>query len=365
MSEAAAAVARMSGPAPAGVRFESVEKEFGGVTALHALDLDVTPGILFSLLGPSGCGKTTTLRLIAGFEQPTTGKIFIGGRNVTGIPAYKRNFGMVFQNFALFPHLTVGENVAFGLEMRKEKKADIQRKVKSTLALVALESFIDRYPRQLSGGQQQRVALARAVAFEPDVLLLDEPLSALDKMLREQMQVEIRELQKRLGMTTVFVTHDQEEALTMSDQVAVMNNGRIQQVGAPREIYDRPRTEFIATFLGASNIIVASVTGRDGDAAVVDLGGVAMRVSGAMARPGEKLKLGLRPEKIAVRPGSALKAKLRSILFRGAQTQLFLDFHGTSINAVVFNDSIKDLSLQPGAEVDLDWHQDNMMVLEQ
>jgi putative spermidine/putrescine transport system ATP-binding protein/spermidine/putrescine transport system ATP-binding protein len=190
-------------------------------------------------------------------------------------------------------------------------------------------------------------------------------LSALDKMLREQMQVEIRELQKRLGMTTVFVTHDQEEALTMSDQVAVMNNGRIQQVGAPREIYDRPRTEFIATFLGASNIIVASVTGRDGDAAVVDLGGVAMRVSGAMARPGEKLKLGLRPEKIAVRPGSALKAKLRSILFRGAQTQLFLDFHGTSINAVVFNDSIKDLSLQPGAEVDLDWHQDNMMVLEQ
>ena len=345
------------------VRFISVEKSFETATALHSLDLGIERGTLFALLGPSGCGKTTTLRLIAGFEQPTKGQVFIRGKDVTGIPAYKRSFGMVFQNFALFPHLSVAENVAFGLQMRGVAKDIIRQKVAAVLDLVALGTFADRYPRQLSGGQQQRVALARAVVFEPDVLLLDEPLSALDKMLREQMQVEIRHLQRRLGMTTVFVTHDQEEALTMSDRVAVMNHGRIQQAGAPKDIYDRPCTEFVATFLGASNILEGQVRGREGDHTVVDLAGNLVQVPGTPTGR-SRLRFALRPEKIVLDPQSSVRAVVKDVIYRGAQTFLYLDMGGIALNAVLQNSAAAPADIQTGTAVGLTWEAASAVALE-
>ncbi len=346
------------------VRFVGVEKAFGPVTALHSLDLDIERGSLFSLLGPSGCGKTTTLRLIAGFEQPTNGHIFIRDRDVTGVPAYKRNFGMVFQSFALFPHLSVAENVAFGLKTRKVDGAEIGRRVRDVLDLVELGRFADRYPRQLSGGQQQRVALARAVVFEPDVLLLDEPLSALDKMLREQMQVEIRRLQRRLAMTTIFVTHDQEEALTMSDRVAVMQDGRIQQAGTPKEIYNHPRTEFVATFLGASNIVTATVRGHDGDKTAVEFAGRTLTVGRLDAEPGAAVKFALRPEKIVLRKDAPVQATVREAIYRGAQTHLYAEIGGVPLNAIVANSQSEPLSLEPAATVGLDWEDSSFVALD-
>ncbi|AYD03940.1 ABC transporter ATP-binding protein [Neorhizobium sp. NCHU2750] len=353
----------------ADVRFVQVQKKFDTATALHSLDLEIERGSLFALLGPSGCGKTTTLRLIAGFEQPTDGHVYIRGKDVTGVPAYKRSFGMVFQSFALFPHLTVAENVAFGLKMRNVAKPEIASKVATALDLVELGKFGDRYPRQLSGGQQQRVALARAVVFEPDVLLLDEPLSALDKMLREQMQVEIRHLQQRLKMTTVFVTHDQEEALTMSDRVAVMKDGRIQQAGSPREIYDRPRTEFVATFLGASNILEATVKGKDASGTVIDIAGNTLKIGSVSADAGAKLRFALRPEKISVSAKAdgitnGVAATVREAIYRGAQTFLYLDINGMPVNALVQNAGVEPMSLEPGAAIALHWDNANLVELE-
>ncbi|WP_066638908.1 ABC transporter ATP-binding protein [Bordetella sp. H567] len=367
MSVVASAVvdgpARTADAAALDVRFDGVEKRFGPTVALHRLDLDIERGTFFSLLGPSGCGKTTTLRLIAGFEQPSRGDIHIRGKRVTGVPAHKRNFGMVFQSFALFPHLTVAENVAFGLKMRRVDTASIARRVAGALDMVALGGFGQRYPRQLSGGQQQRVALARAIVFEPDVLLLDEPLSALDKLLREQMQVELRQLQRRLGTTTVFVTHDQEEALTMSDRVAVMKDGRIQQAGAPRDIYERPGTEFVATFLGASNILHGEIRGREGDKLVVGLGGTCLTVdapagtgtaSGSHA-VGDAIKLALRPEKVRLDPQGRLAATLKEVVYRGAQTHLFMESEGGALAAHLPNDGVRAMHLAPGAVVRLAW----------
>ena len=228
--------------------------------AVDGVTLDIAAGEFFSLLGPSGCGKTTSLRMIAGFELPDSGRVHVAGRDITDLPVHKRDMGMVFQSYALFPHRTVAENVAFGLRMREVPKPDIERRVKAALAQVALTGLEERKPGQLSGGQQQRVALARALVVEPPVLLCDEPLGALDRKLRQQMQFELKELQKRLGVTLVFVTHDQEEALAMSDRIAVMNHGRVEQVGAPTEIYERPRTRFVADFIGEINIL--EETGR-------------------------------------------------------------------------------------------------------
>jgi putative spermidine/putrescine transport system ATP-binding protein len=223
--------------------------------AVDGVTLDIAAGEFFSLLGPSGCGKTTSLRMIAGFELPDSGRVHVAGRDITDLPVHKRDMGMVFQSYALFPHRTVAENVAFGLRMRDVPKPDIERRVEAALALVALTGLEERKPGQLSGGQQQRVALARALVVEPPVLLCDEPLGALDRKLRQQMQFELKELQKRLGVTLVFVTHDQEEALAMSDRIAVMNRGKVEQVGAPTEIYERPRTRFVADFIGEINIL--------------------------------------------------------------------------------------------------------------
>ncbi len=240
----------------AAIKLDQVTKTFDGrVMAVDAVTLDIAAGEFFSLLGPSGCGKTTSLRMIAGFEHPDSGRVHVGGKDVTDLPVHRRDMGMVFQSYALFPHRTVAENVAFGLRMREVPKPEIERRVAAALAQVALTGFETRKPGQLSGGQQQRVALARALVVEPPVLLCDEPLGALDRKLRQQMQFELKELQKRLGVTLVFVTHDQEEALAMSDRIAVMNGGKVEQVGTPTEIYERPRTRFVADFIGEINIL--------------------------------------------------------------------------------------------------------------
>jgi ABC-type Fe3+/spermidine/putrescine transport system ATPase subunit len=240
----------------AAINLKNVTKTFDGkVVAVDAVTLDIKAGEFFSLLGPSGCGKTTSLRMIAGFEMPDSGRVHVGGQDITDVPVHRRDMGMVFQSYALFPHRTVAENVAFGLRMREIPKPEIQRRVAAALAQVALTGLEERKPGQLSGGQQQRVALARALVIEPRVLLCDEPLGALDRKLRQQMQFELKELQRRLGVTLVFVTHDQEEALAMSDRIAVMNHGRVEQVGAPTEIYERPRTRFVADFIGEINLL--------------------------------------------------------------------------------------------------------------
>jgi putative spermidine/putrescine transport system ATP-binding protein len=240
----------------AAIKLDQVTKTFDGrVMAVDAVTLDIAAGEFFSLLGPSGCGKTTSLRMIAGFEHPDSGRVHVGGKDITDLPVHRRDMGMVFQSYALFPHRTVAENVAFGLRMREVPRPEIERRVAAALAQVALTGFETRKPGQLSGGQQQRVALARALVVEPPVLLCDEPLGALDRKLRQQMQFELKELQKRLGVTLVFVTHDQEEALAMSDRIAVMNGGKVEQVGTPTEIYERPRTRFVADFIGEINIL--------------------------------------------------------------------------------------------------------------
>ncbi|MFO1081436.1 MAG: ABC transporter ATP-binding protein [Reyranellaceae bacterium] len=240
----------------ASIHLDSVSKTFDGkVVAVDGVTLEIAAGEFFSLLGPSGCGKTTSLRMIAGFERPDLGRVRVAGRDVTDLAVHQRDMGMVFQSYALFPHRTVAQNVAFGLRMRGVSKAEIDRRVAAALAQVALTGLEERKPGQLSGGQQQRVALARALVIEPPVLLCDEPLGALDRKLRQQMQFELKELQKRLGVTLVFVTHDQEEALAMSDRIAVMKRGRVEQVGAPGEIYERPRTRFVADFIGETNVL--------------------------------------------------------------------------------------------------------------
>jgi ABC-type Fe3+/spermidine/putrescine transport system ATPase subunit len=239
----------------ASIRLDAVSKSYDGrVRAVDNVTLEIQPGEFFSLLGPSGCGKTTTLRMIAGFESVDEGRVFVAGQDITDVPVHKRDMGMVFQSYALFPHRTVAENVAFGLRMRALPKHEIAERVKSALAQVALTGYEDRRPGQLSGGQQQRVALARAIVIRPRVLLCDEPLGALDRKLRQQMQFELKQLQKQLGVTLVFVTHDQEEALAMSDRIAVMNAGKIEQIGTPAEIYARPRTRFVADFIGEINL---------------------------------------------------------------------------------------------------------------
>jgi putative spermidine/putrescine transport system ATP-binding protein/spermidine/putrescine transport system ATP-binding protein len=308
------------------VQLVAVRKRFGAVVAVNDVSVDIPRGSIFSLLGPSGCGKTTTLRLIAGFEQPDAGDVYIRGARVTAIPPYRRDFSMVFQSYALFPHLSVAENVAFGLRMRRVARSDRAQSVDEALELVKLRALADRYPRQLSGGQQQRVALARAIVVKPAVLLLDEPLGALDKMLREEMQVELRSLQQRLGITAVFVTHDQEEALTLSDRVAVMRSGVIEQIGAPREIYDRPRNAFVASFLGASNFLEGDVVARDAGSGIVVTPAGRVPVQGDKPL-GERVRIAVRPERLRMaRSGAAgIPAQIRDIVYRGPVTHFYMD----------------------------------------
>jgi spermidine/putrescine transport system ATP-binding protein len=299
-------------------------------TAVDHIDLDIASGEFFSLLGPSGCGKTTTLRMIAGFEQPTSGRIMLDGTDVSRVPPEKRNVNTVFQSYALFPFLTVHDNVGFGLRYRKESKADVGRRIGAALDLVEMGSFAKRRPSELSGGQQQRVALARALVLNPAVLLLDEPLGALDAKLRRSLKVELKALQERVGITFIYVTHDQEEALTMSDRLAVMSNGRLAQVGSPREVYDAPATAYVADFLGVSNLMDVDVL-EAGPArrCQVRLGDAVLYVDSAAADVRGSAKLCVRPEKVILEPfGSTgdnrAPAMVERSVFLGASTQVYV-----------------------------------------
>ena len=284
------------------VRLEGVTKSFKDMVAVDNIDLDVREGEFLSFLGPSGCGKTTTLRMIGGFEQPTSGKIFLGEDNVAGLPPYKRNVNTVFQSYALFPHLTVAENVGYGLKRKKVGKDETKKRVEEMLELVDLPGYGPRRINQMSGGQQQRVALARALVNRPGVLLLDEPLGALDLKLRKQMQLELKRIQIEVGITFIYVTHDQEEAMTMSDRIAVMNAGHFEQIGAPQDMYEFPATEFVASFLGASNLLDGEVESGDGGMTRVKLavGSTVSVPTDRMPAEGGHVRVGVRPEKLHI-----------------------------------------------------------------
>ncbi|WP_395677336.1 ABC transporter ATP-binding protein [Inquilinus sp.] len=278
-----------------------LSRHYGPVRAVDEVSLDIPGGEFLTLLGPSGSGKTTLLMMIAGFVAPSAGRIAVDGRDVTAVPPEKRNFGMVFQGYALFPHMTVAENIAYPLRVRGVSRAEIATKVAGAIARVRLDGFDDRYPKQLSGGQQQRVAVARALVFDPDIVLFDEPLGALDRQLRAEMQLELKTLHRDLGATFILVTHDQDEALSMADRVAVMNRGRLVQAGAPDELYEQPRTRFVAEFLGKSNCIAGRMAGRDGELIRLETGGAAVAHRGTVTPPqGRGVLLALRPEKVRV-----------------------------------------------------------------
>jgi spermidine/putrescine transport system ATP-binding protein len=345
----------------AAIELVGVEKEFTGgghdVRAVEHVDLRIAEGEFFSLLGPSGCGKTTTLRMIAGFEEPTGGQILLHGRDMVGVPPFRRDVNMVFQQYALFPHMDVFENVAFGLRRKKVPKGEIARRVAESLALVELEGREKRRPRQLSGGQQQRVALARALVNRPRALLLDEPLGALDLKLRQAMQLELKRIQREVGITFVYVTHDQEEALTMSDRLVVMNAGRIEQLGSPRELYEHPATRFVANFIGTSNILTGRLE-RKGDAwALAGLGPdqrVLVTDAGETSQ-GQEVELAVRPEKMVLRAEHdppppdrcALRAKVTEVVYLGTSTQ-YRTVTDTGTAVAVYR---QNASATPGAEV--------------
>jgi len=325
------------------LRLDQISKNYGAVQALHPLSLEVQPGEMLALLGPSGCGKTTTLRLIAGFGMPDTGNIYIGDQDVTELPPHKRGLGMVFQNYSLFPHMTVAENVAFGLKMHKHPPAVIRDRVMEMLQMVRLEQFADRSIHQLSGGQQQRIALARSLVTDPSILLLDEPLGALDKSLRESMQFELRAIQKKLGITAILVTHDQEEALTMSDRIAVMSMGRVIQVGTPIEVYERPKTQFVSEFLGTANILPGEIVGTAVNGLtpvrLADSPTVVHISSSHAASNGGKIHLALRPERMHLDTnGGGIPARLRAVVFRGSYYAYELEVNGSSKPVYVYEE---------------------------
>ncbi len=317
-----------------------VRKEFSGVPAVEDFNLSAEQGEFISFLGPSGCGKTTTLRMIAGFELPTSGMLTIDGQNLTLVPPNKRKVGMVFQSYALFPNMTVIDNIGYGLKVAGKSKNEIGTRVGEMLRLIHMENFGERYPAQLSGGQQQRVALARALAFQPQVLLLDEPLSALDAKIRVELRLEIRRIQQQLGITTIYVTHDQEEALSLSDRVVVMSHGRIEQVGAPLEIYNRPTTEFVASFVGQLNLLPVTMVNHTDK--TVSFNGQSVR-AGRVAEQysPEKPRLAIRPEEL--NPGSVaghnnLRGKVESINYLGSIVRLKLEMGGTLLSMDMFNE---------------------------
>ena len=311
----------------AAVRFDRVEKRYGGgaVVAVDGVSLDIAAGEFLTLLGPSGSGKTTSLMMLAGFETPSAGEVYVDGEAISAVPPFKRNIGMVFQSYALFPHMTVGENIAFPLKLRKLDKSAVARSTRDVLDLVGLPGYEGRYPRQLSGGQQQRVALARALVFDPRVLLMDEPLGALDKQLRERLQLEIKALHEQLGVTIVYVTHDQQEALVMSDRIAVMNGGKVEQIGTPTELYEEPASRFVASFIGESNFLSGRLLDRANGLAVVEVSGVGpLRVLGhGEDATGAEVVVTVRPEKIVFADEAgdaqvnAVAATIESVVFVG------------------------------------------------
>jgi putative spermidine/putrescine transport system ATP-binding protein len=330
------------------IRFEGIQRHYGSVAALAGLDLEINDGELVALLGPSGCGKTTALRILGGFDHPTAGRLLVDGKDITGVPANKRGMGMVFQAYSLFPNMDVRNNVAFGLRIRREDKPARLKRADDLLELVGLSEHADRYPHQLSGGQQQRVAIARALAIEPKVLLLDEPLSALDARVRATLRVEIRNLQQRLGITTLFVTHDQSEALSMADRVGVMNSGRLEQLDTPENVYHHPATAFAAEFVGAMN----RLPGRIGDAGDVQVLGqkvMALNIDGR--QPGSAVEALLRPEACTIVQDAAGPGEVTQRTFLGASVRLEVTLDGGQ--TVLVEASSHDAGVTVGTRVGL------------
>jgi spermidine/putrescine transport system ATP-binding protein len=358
---------RTGGPC---VVLRSVTKRFGDLTAVDAVDLEIAEGEFFTMLGPSGCGKTTTLRMIAGFEELTEGRLTIDDVDMQGIPPYKRPTNTVFQSYALFPHLSVKENVAFGLRRKKVAKGEIDRRVREELERVGLAAEANRRPSQLSGGMQQRVALARALVNQPRVLLLDEPLGALDLKLRKRLQVELKAIQRDVGITFAYVTHDQEEALTMSDRIAVMNQGRIEQIDDPEQVYDRPVTTFVAGFIGVSNLMPGTVR-KTGDRGEVELdSGVQVSTDVDGFEPGERCQAVVRPEKLTIGSGNgdqpSVEGLVESSLYLGTSTQLIVRLSGdTRMTVLVPNTDEAQRQQLPGggARVQLSWAPEHMHVV--
>jgi spermidine/putrescine transport system ATP-binding protein len=352
------------------VVLDSVTKRFGELTAVDSIDLDIAEGEFFTMLGPSGCGKTTTLRMIAGFEEVTAGRLAIDDVDMLGIPPHKRPTNTVFQSYALFPHLSVKENVAFGLRRKGVDKGEFDRRVREELERVGLAAEANRRPSQLSGGMQQRVALARALVNLPRVLLLDEPLGALDLKLRKGLQVELKKIQREVGITFVYVTHDQEEALTMSDRIAVMNQGRIEQIGDPEEVYDRPSTTFVAGFIGVSNLMPGTVR-KTGERGQVELdSGVQVSTDVDGFNPGDRCHAVVRPEKLAIGSGGdnqpSVEGLVESSLYLGTSTQLIVQLSGdVRMTVLVPNTDEAQRQQLPGggAKVQLSWDPDHMHVV--
>jgi spermidine/putrescine ABC transporter ATP-binding subunit len=362
--------------APAGrgaIELRGLTKRYGEETVVNAIATSIAPGEFFSLLGPSGSGKTTTLMMVAGFVHPDGGEILLDGVNIASVPPQRRGFGMVFQNYAIFPHLNVFENIAFPLRARRWPKAAVAERVAWALEMVRLGRFADRFARQLSGGQQQRVALARAIVFHPPVVLMDEPLGALDKNLRFEMQVEIKEIQQRLGMTMLYVTHDQEEAMSMSDRIAILNHGRIDQVGSPGEVYERPANPFVGRFLGEANLIEGTIAPESGDVWRVALpAGQVLRApvsDGCRGGPG---MLFIRPERVEMLPGArtdagpngnALAGTIRRCTFLGNILRYAVDVDGVASIMVDLQNAIGVMPLAAGTRVTLRWPVADSLIL--
>ncbi|WHX69360.1 ABC transporter ATP-binding protein [Peribacillus frigoritolerans] len=357
------------------VEIKGAFKQFGANVVLNGIDLEVKQGELLTLLGPSGCGKSTTLNLIAGFLDPDRGEVHIKGNNVTKVPPYKRDLGMVFQTYSLFPHMTVYENLSFGLKLRKVGKAEQKKKISKALELVKMSGLENRYPRELSGGQRQRVAISRALVVEPELLLLDEPLSNLDAKLRHELRAEIKRLQKEIGVTTIFVTHDQEEALSMSDRVVVMNAGKIEQISTPTEIYNHPKTEFVFQFIGKSNCFEGNVSAIDKRKVAVKIGSDITHVdknnvmgNESDLKTGDEVKLYIRPEKLQIvsldeKSSSPLdfhRAKISQMNYLGTSWEINVLLQGKSIQVLT---SAFDSSWQNGSEVLIGWSPSEVMLV--
>jgi spermidine/putrescine transport system ATP-binding protein len=341
------------------VQFQNVTKAYGQAVAVDDLNLTIQAGKFVTLLGPSGCGKSTTLRMLGGFEIPNSGRILLAGKDVTRLPPNKRNVNIVFQDYALFPHMNVARNIAFGLELKGLDSSAIHKRVMELLALVQLQDYAARMPSELSGGQRQRVALMRALAPDPQVLLLDEPLSALDAKLRQQMQIELKAIQERTGKTFLFVTHDQEEALTMSDQIVVMNNGKVEQMGDPHTLYSRPQSVFVANFIGDANLLRAKVVGADAQGTALTWNGkqVGALPSAHAMKQGDSVLIVVRPEALrfsSVPSGEGFAGKIRQRVFKGNHTSMTIEVNdGSQLNALVHPGESEAIS---GEDVWLGWN---------
>jgi len=351
------------------VRFENVAMDYGPVRAVQSLDLHIQEGEFFTLLGPSGCGKTTTLRLIAGFITPSEGNIFLDETEITHLPPQHRDVGMVFQDYALFPHMTIAENIAFGLTERSRDTEAINARVGELLEMIELPDVAERYPSQISGGQQQRVAVARAVAYTPRVLLMDEPLGALDLKLRETMQIELRRIQQELGITTVYVTHDQSEAMNMSDTIVVMNNGHVEQVGSAEEIYQLPSTEFVAKFVGKINILNGDVLELDGDWATIDFDGISLRArKPADMTLGRSAKIAIRPEKLSIDSSETDSDRIQNlpctvIDCRFAGNQLWITVQTSANKRLTIETRPGESHVQRGDSVVVSWRVEDALLI--